>query len=489
MAFLDNFRTARWVRTANLLLQAFLFLTLFGGLNYLAGNHTWRYDLKPALPLSPETLAYVQNLPRPVALTVTAAESATSPEVSGLLREYAYATEADEDHKISVEYLDVDTNRHRTQELGVDQPGLLLVRSGGKRRVLHLDELYQMHDGERASFQGEQMITAAILEVANPERKKIYFLVGHKELRPDDVDPTSGLSVAGEELRQRDYAVDTLDLTLARQVPPDASLLIAVWPQAPYTAFEQEALRQYLEASAGRLILFLAPGSPPELQELLHDWGVVVDDDLLRDTGPNNITEDGDLVIGAIQPHPITQALINYGLKLRIGPARTVRPDPARAAGDGLDVRVLAASSPSSWGEVSYRSQSQTSAYIPGADLRPQSGWEPPDGLGVAVAAERVAGHDNLPFSVPRGRLVVFGTGDLIANGRISNAGALDIFLGAVNWTVDRDIQLGIHARPIERFQLALSAGDLAHLRLSLLFALPAATGLLGLVVYWTRRN
>ncbi len=38
---------------------------------------------------------------------------------------------------------------------------------------------------------------------------------------------------------------------------------------------------------------------------------------------------------------------------------------------------------------------------------------EPPDRLGIAVASERVAARDNLPFSVPGGRLVVVGTGDL----------------------------------------------------------------------------
>jgi hypothetical protein len=34
---IDSFRAARWIRTLNLVLQAVLFLTLIGGLNYLAG--------------------------------------------------------------------------------------------------------------------------------------------------------------------------------------------------------------------------------------------------------------------------------------------------------------------------------------------------------------------------------------------------------------------------------------------------------------------
>jgi hypothetical protein len=97
--------------------------------------------------------------------------------------------------------------------------------------------------------------------------------------------------------------------------------------------------------------------------------------------------------------------------------------------------------------------------------------------------------RDNLPFSVRGGRLVVFGTGDLIANNRIADVANQNIFLSAVNWTADPDIQFNTPARPIERFQLSLSAGELTKLRYSLLLALPGAAALLGLLVYWTRRS
>ena len=40
MSLFDTFRAARWIRTVNLVLQALLFTTLFGGLNYVA--ESWR---------------------------------------------------------------------------------------------------------------------------------------------------------------------------------------------------------------------------------------------------------------------------------------------------------------------------------------------------------------------------------------------------------------------------------------------------------------
>ena len=215
---------------------------------------------------------------------------------------------------------------------------------------------------------------------------------------------------------------------------------------------------------------------------------MTVDDDLLCDKGPANVTEDDDLIIRWFMPHPVTQTLYNERDGLRIGPTRTVRPNPARAVGNDLSTVTIAASSGSAWGEIIYGAGTGRS-FSPSVDLRPLPGTDPPNRLGIAVASERVAARDNLPFSVPGGRLVVIGTVDLICIARIANVGALDLLLGAVAWEVKGDAQLAIPVRPIDRFQLSLSAGELHKLRFCLLLALPGAAALLGLIVYWTRRR
>jgi hypothetical protein len=490
MTAFGSFRAARWFRTANLVLQAVLFLTLFGGLNYLAGNHSWRFDLTRyrRYSLSPESLGYLRELRSPARVVVGEAEAAASPEVRGLLREYAYATEANPDGRITVEYLDIFQSRRRAEQLGLDQTGEILVMSGEHQIKLTGDDLYQVEGHQRRAFLGEQAITGAILTVSSPGREKVYFLTGHGELRPDDVDSARGLSTARDQLRQRNFDVDVVDLSAVRRIPPDASLLVAVAPQSPFSPHEKELLRQYLGNNAGRLILFLSPGYPHGLADLLLDWGVKVDDDLVLDVGPENVTEDGDLIVRGFPQHPITQALVNFGILLRVGPSSSVRTDAVRAAGYGLSTVALALCSPTAWGEVNFRSRGQA-VFDPGVDIRPVSGMNPPDRLSIAVASERVATRDNLPFSVRGGRLVVFGTGDLIANARIENAGSLNVLLGAANWMADRDTELNIPARPIERFQLSLSAGELRRLRFAILLALPGAAILLGLAVHWTRRK
>ncbi|MGD1030521.1 MAG: GldG family protein [Opitutaceae bacterium] len=501
MSLSENLHAARWIRTANLILQAILILTLFAGINYLANNRAgagdpWRIDLTRyhRFTLSPETIAYVRDLAIPVRIVVTEAEDDAPADLRGLLREYESVSESNPaGGRITVEYIDVDLARREAQQLGVEEPNSVFILRGGYRQVLRIDELYRFENQESSAFLGEQAITAAILDVASATKKRIYFLYGHSELRPDDPDPVRGLSTLREFLRQRDFDVDEplLDLSATRRIPSDASLLVSVQPQTRFSDAEQELLRQYLAAGDGRLMLFLAPGNEHGLDRLLHDWGVTVDDDILRDSGAENRTEDGDFIVTSFAPtHPVTQALLHssYKARLRLGPARTVRPDTTRAAGGGLDVVTLAASSPTAWGEVDFTARG-SAAMDPRVDIRPLPSMDPPNRLGLVVAAEHVAARDNLPFSVRSGRLIVFGSGDLVDNHRFTDEGVPSLVLGAVNWMADRDTQLNIPPRPIERFQLLLSPRELQNLRYCLMFILPGAAALLGLIVYWTRRS
>ncbi len=489
---IDSFRAARWIRTLNLVLQAVLVLTFIGGLNYLSRSHSWRFDLTRyrRFSLSPETKAYLKELSLPVHIVVTSkADQTDDPVIKGLLQEYVYATEANPSGQVTVEYVDLYEDRRKTEKYGIENPGVLLLLCGDKRRVLTPDSLYRVEGKVRKDFVGEQAVTAAILDVSSPERKRIYFLVGHGELRPDDVDPARGLSSAREQLRLRNFDVDTLDLAARRRIPADAALIISAFPVDPYTAAEQELLRQYLGAAAGRMILFLAPETNSGLNSLLiDDWGILVDDDLVLDDASDSMTEDGDLIIRAYSPHAITQTLVDYQEGLRIGRTRSVRPLPGRPAGAGLSVVTLAATSTTAWGEVDFRTRG-IQPYAAGLDIKGLARMEPPNRLGIAVSSERVPVRGDLPSSVRGGKIVVVGTGDMISNARITSTGVEAFLLGAVNWTIGRDVSLNVPTRPIERFSLALSAGELARLRYTLILALPGIAALLGIAVYWARRN
>lgn len=499
MNLTDSFRAARWIRLVNLILQALLFLTLFAGLNYLALNHAWRFDLTRHRlhSLSAETRSYLDRLDRDVRVVVTLTEDSDSEEVaqayrdiSNLLREYTYATTGKREGKglISVEYLDVYQRRRDADALNIAQPNVLVLLCAERRRVVPLSELYRTRvEGparalRREAFLGEAALTAAILDVSYPDKKKIYFLAGHGEISPDDVTPR-GLSQIRDELRLRNFALEALDLALTKKIPDDAALLLDVSLRSPFHPFEEELLRNYLTTRAGRFLLLLSPGlERTGLEDLFLDWGVRVHDNVIYDHSANYLSESHELILRRVLPsHPITQYLADNQLPLVVGPARPVTPVPGRTLDDGLNVKTLVATFPSAWGEKNYR-LTIPPQYEEG-DLR-----ESRNGLGVVVASERVK-PANLALSVPGGRLAVFGTADLVTNNHIANQGNLHLFLAATNWAVDRDNQLNIPARPIQRFQLALSQEELTQLRLGLFLLVPGAAAMLGLLVYWARQN
>ena len=492
MSLADSFRAARWIRLINLLLQAVLFLTLFGGLNYIALSHAWRFDLtrNRQHSLSAETKSYLAHLEHNVRITVTLTNDSSNSELaaayhdlSGLLREYAYQTRHSTNGKIEVRNLDVYQSRREAEALQIDQPNVVVLESEGRRRVMLLSEFYRvnMKEKRKESFLGEVALTAALLDVSSPNKKRIYFLSGHGEIRPDEVDGVRGLSQLRDELRQRNYDLAGLDLNQTHKIPDDAALIIIAGQQGRVQPFEVELLRNFLQTRAGRLILLLDPTRAHGLEDLLFDWGVIAYDNVIHDTSSSYLSDTGELMLRHFQKdHYITKNLVSSNLPVLVGPARVVTEDKGRSADDGLNVKILIATGETAWGETSYRLRIPA-AYTPGQDLSGQ--------LGVMVVSERLKPANNLPLSVRGGRLAVIGTADLVTNNRISYGGNLNLFLATVSWTIDRDTQLNIPPRPIPRFQLALSQDELIRLRLGLYFLVPGIVALFGTIIYWSRRN
>ncbi len=492
MPSLHSFRAVRWFRTTNLVLQAVLFVTFFIGLNYLASHYAWRFDLTQLRrhSLSAETKSYLAQLRAPVRIIVALAQednddpdqNAVYRDVRGLLREYTYAADATSAGLIRVDYMDVYQRPREAEQLNLSADTVLFLAGehGERRREVPLADLYRRHDRRRIAFLGEQAFTAAILDVSSPGQKKIYFLAGHGEMDPNAVDPVRGLSELRDALRQRNYALDTLDLSRTRAIPEDAAAVVSVGAQARYESYEQETLRDYMTNRAGRMAVFLQPAlNPTGLEELLNDWGILSDNVLVYDRGTAGRADNDDLILSSLAPHPVTQLLIENQLVLRFGATRAARPNPARATDPGLAVAPLVATGATAWGERDYLRR-RLPEFSPASDLAGP--------FAVVTAAERVKAND-LRFSVPVGRVVAFGCADFVANGRLRAGANAAVVFSTLGWLVDRDTLLNVPARPVERFQLALSHDRLRHLRYTLLFAVPGAAALLGLLVYWTRRK
>ncbi len=487
----NEYRVARRFRVANRIVQIILGLCLVASLNYLAAKYFTRIDLTQSgtYSLAPESKAHIRALEEPVSIIVTIPND---PEVAELkqihqhlrklLREYEAEGMKEGKAYINIEFLDIYQQRKRAQDLSnkykLTQENIILIAMGERTREIRQAELYEVADNQITGFRGEKVITSAIIDVSAKDEDKIYFLVGHGEMRLEDVDPLRGLSQLEAFLRERNYILATLDLAVEENVPLDADLIVVPSPQAGLLSEEVEKLRRYMSERNGRMMVLIDPGRRHGMEELFYDWGVLADDMLVEDIGPDFRAQGGDLIIRRFAAHPITKLLVDYQVTALFGRPRPMRTDPGSLKDPRLKVTQIMGTSDQSWAESDYRTEDP----IKFDEERDLKGPIP-----IATVSTRTAGT-GLGINIPGGRFVAFGNSDFITNNRLRAFGNRTLFFNSMNWALARNSMLNIATRPLESYQVVMSKRDLN--RTLIYYAiLPSATALLGLLIYLIRRH
>ena len=487
----NEYRVARRFRVANRIVQIILGLCLVASLNYLAAKYFTRIDLTQSgtYSLAPESKAHIRALEEPVSIIVTIPND---PEVAELkqihqhlrklLREYEAEGMKEGKAYINIEFLDIYQQRKRAQDLSnkykLTQENIILIAMGERTREIRQAELYEVADNQITGFRGEKVITSAIIDVFAKDEDKIYFLVGHGEMRLEDVDPLRGLSQLEAFLRERNYILATLDLAVEENVPLDADLIVVPSPQAGLLSEEVEKLRRYMSERNGRMMVLIDPGRRHGMEELFYDWGVLADDMLVEDIGPDFRAQGGDLIIRRFAAHPITKLLVDYQVTALFGRPRPMRTDPGSLKDPRLKVTQIMGTSDQSWAESDYRTEDP----IKFDEERDLKGPIP-----IATVSTRTAGT-GLGINIPGGRFVAFGNSDFITNNRLRAFGNRTLFFNSMNWALARNSMLNIATRPLESYQVVMSKRDLNR-TLVYYAILPSATALLGLLIYLIRRH
>lgn len=487
----NEFRYARRFRAVNRTVQILLGLSLIVALNYLSSKYFKRFDLTQSgnYTLAPETKAYIRELKEPVRIIVTIPNNPEIQEsvqvhnhLQKLLREYVAASVKDGKRLVEVEFVDIYRQRKRAQELAnlykLTQENIILVARGQRTREIRQADLYEVREKEITGFRGEKAITSAIIDVASDDTDRIYFVVGHGEMRLDDVDPLRGISQLESFLRERNYRLATLDLAVESTVPEDADLVVVPSPQASLLPEEVEKLRRYMTDRNGRMIVLLDPGRRHGMEDLFFDWGVLADDMAVVDAGSDFRSQSGDLIIRRFAEHPITDLLVEYQITALFGQPRPVRTDPASVNDERIKVSQIVGTSEQSWAERDYRTQDPI-VLDEGRDL--------PGPISIAAVSTRSAGTE-LGISIPGGRLAVFGNSDFISNNLLRAFGNRTLFFNTMNWALSKNTLLNIATRPLESYQIVMSEKDLNRM-LAFFSIMPISLALFGSFIFIIRRR
>ncbi len=464
---------------ANAVLLSFLVLVILFLVAYLGDRRAWRWDLSSTgeFTLSQKTLNVLEGIAKEIDIYVYY-ERAERDAVRDLLVEYSRRN-----RNLHIRMQDMNENPELAERFGVGEMGTLIFDAGDKRLRLR-------------TF-GEEDITNALIKVSRPGQKKLYLLGGHgeKSITEKGIFGYSTLAVA---LQRENYAVATLALLEAREVPADCDVLLVAGAKSGLVDQEVQAIQRYLQRG-GRLFLLFDPMFRSNLEGWVGRWGIHVGEDRVVDPSPT-----GQLLgRGALTPlvnrygvHAITKQFEAPTYYQNVRSVRRLQLYQGAA-----EMASLAFTSPQSWAETELRS-AQVSfdvndlngpvsiamacrldveglhpelesavAHVPGQELR--SG-EALSGAGGSHGSEA--------------RLVVFGDSDFANNQSFNEMGNGNLFLNCVAWLTEDEDLIAVRALQGQVRSVTMTVAELRVLNWISIGVLPVAVGVAGLVATLRRR-
>jgi ABC-type uncharacterized transport system involved in gliding motility auxiliary subunit len=449
------------------ILSTLFAIAILGLLGFLATRYPVKFDWseQKVHSLSDQTTKLLAGLTGDV--SVLALYSAIeAPPVREILDRYAYASP-----RFKVEFADPS-----------ERPDLLEKNAISEEQLQHgLVRLSLGEESIQLTEVNEETLTNALVKLTRTTEKKVYFLEGHNEraLSGDAGNGKEGFARAAAELANERYQVAPLLLASAGEVPADASVVIVAGATRPLLPDEHAALARYL-ARGGALLAMIDPRAKTDLVDDVRGWGIEIGDDIIVDRKLALFGRATSPFAGRYDTtHPITKDLRETTL---FHVARSVGLAPG-AKGSFTE---LVFTGEDSWAERDLdRFFAEAVAEFAEGDLRG------PVAIAVAgtveVSNDEAAGEP--PPAAKSARLVVFGDSDFASNEFLAMYRNRDLFLNSVNWLAGDDEAISIRPNLSRASRFQLSQEQFLRIRTLSLFVLPQAFGIIGVLVWWSRRR
>ncbi|MBR3629944.1 MAG: GldG family protein [Oscillospiraceae bacterium] len=296
-----SFRSASFA-----LILAALVLAIAIPLNLLASRLNIVWDMTPSnmYELTDTTKEYLRNLDKTVDFYFLMDMDVLSTDTESMalyrsLREYEACDK--------INFIDFEPDSDPDLVKKLQEDGGFKLSSGDmvvcceeryKRipaNTMYKDSYTTNDDGQRirdaAFFSGENYITGAIDSVVTGRDTVIYFITGHGE-KTIAADYTK----LQENLNNRNYAAEPLDLSMNESVPDNAAILIFAAPQKDITNDELRKLNAYLD-QGGNICFWMSPNEEKirykNIESMLESFGLAMDYDIVAETD-KSLHIDGD---------------------------------------------------------------------------------------------------------------------------------------------------------------------------------------------------
>jgi len=450
-------RQARYGSNALVITLAMLGILIV--INYLAYKNTKTWDLTEdkTYSLAKETLDILNKLPEPVVAQAFYTSNLSTDTARKLLDSYQLNSKG----KFSYKFIDPNADPLAAQAAKVTRDGTIVLKTGDRQ--------------EQITYPDEQELTNALIRLANPGQRIVYFVTGHGESDINGTD-TSSLSQLKKNLESKNYTVNTLNLLSQAQIPKDALAVIIAGPKKPLTNQEVSILKTYAD-QGGALVILYEPSpisgidndNDPLVKYLTDSWGVTLDNDLILDPNvdPMVVTYAAPDSYGQ---HPITQKMTGVGIVFPT--ARSIEINQNAASQSTVKLAVTAQNA---WGETDLAALKNNQASIdPNKDIVGP--------LTLAISSEKTN---------TKSRLVVIGDVDFSTDKYFNQFGNGDFIMNSIDWAAVQENLINLTTKPATTRQLANPLLDyqIGLLLLLLVFIIPGLVIVMGIIVWVQRRR
>ncbi len=276
MKFSFNMRKFKYGSISTVFVALFVAVVVL--VNILAGFLTDRFSLKIDMTesgiytLTEDTKEVLSSLEDDITIYIlsTRASMEKNSTMSSTLELISrYSTESG--GKIKHEFIDPNKNpaffEKYTKARGA-KARALVIESPKRYTVIESDQFaFTMNNNtNKIYFQGEELLTSAILYVASPEVSGAGFVTGHGEERP---------AALNNIFKGNNFGPVDIDL-LSKSIPEGVNNLVISAPMTDFSAEEIAVLDAYMKTAGNNLYVFWSIRAPklPVLERYLSEWGI-----------------------------------------------------------------------------------------------------------------------------------------------------------------------------------------------------------------------
>src|SRR5713226_462740 len=489
----------------NLLVQLILIFFLISAVNWFGFRHYKRWDVSrdQKYALSDKTKHFLNSIKGKVRITVFfSPNTPISGDVASLLTEYQYAAKG----KIDIENIDPQRNLSRAKELFdkykvVSDESLLVIDYEGRNKTVKASEMAEIDqsgmalgEGPRVTaFNGEQVITSAMIDLVEGKKNTIGYVTGHKEPSITEASPLaminqqqqagSPISVLKTFIENENIKFQELNLFNEPQIPAEIKTVMIVGPQYDLSDREIKLLHDFWDKQ-GRILFLIDPSAKtPKLIAFLNELGVKVNDDRLMAmvrTGIEEVALLQDVQARFLPESPITKRLADARAIFPGGTSSiTLQSDRVRTA--NIKLQPLLQAEKGYWAEADYRSADQAKFQADAA--------KNPDALHTIAVSIEQGGSGDERVQVNSSRMVVISNALFIQDVALRQGQqALDFISGSVNWLMNREQLIGIAPKVPKTLTFSLDESAFRNVRWLILVLMPLVPAIIGFAVWWQRR-